>query len=49
VDHLSAVVALTHPAMRHLNIGRRNYNGQKDKDAEIALVRDGLVACSLAK
>jgi hypothetical protein len=49
VDHHTTVIALTHPAMRHLNIGRRNYNGQKGDAAEIALVRDGLVACSLAK
>jgi hypothetical protein len=47
VDHLVTVAVLTHPAMRHLNIDRRSYNGQKGDAAEIALVHDGLAACGL--
>ena len=36
---VSTVVALTHPALRHLNVRRRNYRGITGNAAEIALIR----------
>lgn len=47
VAHRATVVALTHPANRGPNVKRRRYHDLKGKDAESALVRDGLMACGL--
>jgi len=41
-DHPVAVVALTHPAMRHLNVGRRTYRTFHGHEAEKTLIRDAL-------
>lgn len=41
-QHPIAVVALTHPAFRHLNIARRHYADQSGDAAEVALIRDAL-------
>ncbi len=45
VRHLTTVAALTHPANRHLNVGRRRYHGLKGEEAEDELVRDSLEVC----
>lgn len=37
-----AVAALTHPAFRHLNVGRRHYAGRFGDAAEIALIQDAM-------
>lgn len=42
VPHPLGVVALTHPAMRHLNVGRRRYGGLQGAEAEKALLFDAL-------
>lgn len=42
VPHAVAVVALTHPAFRHLNIARRHYCGVAGGEAELALLKAGL-------
>ena len=38
--HACPVVALTHPCMRHLNIGRRRYNELPGDKAELAMIAD---------
>jgi hypothetical protein len=38
----TAVVALTHPALRHLNIGRRRFRAMTGNDAELALLREAI-------
>ncbi len=42
VPHSVAVVALTHPALRHLNIGRRRYKSLVGNEAERAMIKDAL-------
>jgi hypothetical protein len=42
VLHPMAVVALTHPAYRHVNVKYRRYGNLKGEEAEQALVRDAL-------
>jgi uracil-DNA glycosylase len=42
VLHPTAVVALTHPAYRHMNVKYRRYGNLKGEAAEQALVRDAL-------
>jgi uracil-DNA glycosylase len=42
VPHAVAVVALTHPALRHLNIGRRRYKTFVGNVAEQAMLKDAL-------
>lgn len=37
-DVISNVIALTHPAQRHLNVGRRKYGTFTGNDAEIAML-----------
>jgi hypothetical protein len=41
---VSTVIALTHPAQRHLNVGRRKYRSITGNEAEIAMLRDA-TAC----
>ncbi len=36
--HTCPVVALTHPCLRHLNIGRRRFDGIKGDEAEISMI-----------
>ena len=43
VLHPIAVVALTHPAYRHVNVKYRQYGNLQGDEAERALVRDALV------
>lgn len=45
-EHQCAVVALTHPSMRPVNVGRRRYQNEQGNKAEIKMVQDGLVAVS---
>ena len=42
VLHPTAVVALTHPAYRHVNVKYRRYGKLKGEAAEQALVRDAI-------
>ncbi|MCB8984470.1 MAG: hypothetical protein H6659_11640 [Ardenticatenaceae bacterium] len=43
-QHQCAVVALTHPTMRPVNVRRRRYRGEQGNEAEIRMVQEGLAA-----
>jgi hypothetical protein len=42
VSHPVAVAALTHPALRHLNVPHRRYKSLVGEEAELALISDAL-------
>jgi uracil-DNA glycosylase len=48
VEHSVAVLALTHPALRHLNISRRHFNGMTGDSAELALLQEALTCAARA-
>jgi len=43
-EHQCAVVALTHPSIRPVNVRRRRYRGEQGNEAEIRMVQEGLAA-----
>lgn len=43
-EHQCSVVALTHPSMRPINVGRRRYQDEQKNEAEIKMVKEGLAA-----
>ena len=45
-EHQCSVVALTHPSMRPINVGRRRYRDMQGDLAEIGMVREGMAAVS---
>jgi uracil-DNA glycosylase len=49
VSHTTAVVALTHPALRHLNINRRRYGDKSGQEAELALIADAIKLVGTSK
>lgn len=42
VAHTAAIVALTHPAYRHVNVRRRRFDGLEGDAAEVALLQEAL-------
>ncbi len=43
----TTVVALVHPSLRHANLRHRRYNGVTGADAELAMLRNGMVVAQL--
>jgi hypothetical protein len=46
-DIAPTVVALTHPAQRHLNVGTRHYGSTSGHDAEVAMVNEAILELGL--